>query len=106
MANHENRVQAYLNDTFLEEIKERAEKNGISLSKYITRVLEDHMSPNAEEESISLSLKKMELTNKAMFSLVIGSTHNQDLCIKNKPTTKEILAAVEAGVAKKMLESN
>ena len=89
-----SRIECYIDDNLKDSLKEKASEEKISLSKYVTKVLEDHLEKNEE----AFNHTKTHTLLAHIFSCV----YDKDIHKLNAEKIKEMVHLIDEDVRKKI----
>ena len=102
MSSLDQKIQIYISEKLKKEIQQKAEMGGVSLSKYVSRILEDHMAYGRNDESFQEIFQRFELRNKATLNMILGHVYDQENYKKNIADLKDAIAAINKTVEERI----
>ena len=102
MPNHDHKIQIYINEQLKEKVQKKAESSGVSLSKYVSRILESHMEFGCNNESFQETFQRFELRNKATLNTILGHVYDQENYKNNLADLKELISEINTTVEQKI----
>ncbi len=93
------KVQAYLSEQTANKIKELAESEGVSTSKFASRVLEKYAGSENNEEAFRVKIQ-------AILGQILSSVYDYDISKRNADEVRILLRTIDKNVAAKVLDDN
>ena len=88
MSKDGNKIQAYVDKKIRLLLAEKAEENSISTSKYIARVLTDHVSNDQKEKSYKARVL-------AVLAHILSCVYDEDVSHSNLKVTQELMDLIK-----------
>jgi len=95
MESTNSKIQIYLDKKPGGEIKARAEKSSLSISKYVARVLENHVNNGSENELF-------QIKTQAILAQILSSVYDYDAVNANADEVKGLLQKIEEKAKQKI----
>ena len=82
------RIECYLSDGTKEKLAELAKENGDSISKYIGRIVENHLESKAEQLTFQTKIQ-------AILANILSSVYDKDIIKTNTEEVKSLLKMID-----------
>lgn len=90
-----SKVQTHVDPLTKESLKKMAEKRSMPLSKYVARILENHVD-NWNENQL------FQMKTQAMLAQILSSVLDYDISKTNAPEVKKLIQKIETEASEKL----